>query len=132
MRILAGLAGALMVSASAAQADWYGICGMYQQVWSNAGACPGCSLIVADNPEIQFYFVESNNGWTAELTWVEGDESTATGEGKWGNVGGVYNNQGFDIDLYRDRAILTMDMTMHDPSVAGTVQAQYLCTDGSM
>ena len=120
------------LSTSAAQAEWLGFCGMYQQVWSNAGACPACSLIVADNPELQFYFVEANNGWTAELNWVEGDESVATGEGQWGDVGGAYGNQRFDIDLYRDRAILTMDMTMHDSSVAGTIQAQYVCSDGSM
>lgn len=54
------LAGMLALAAPAAMAQ--GFCGNYVQVSSNAGACPQCTLFIADNPEIQKYFAEANTG----------------------------------------------------------------------
>lgn len=124
-------AGMVVVSTGAvhAQAQFVGFCGNYVQLTSNAGDCLNCRLIIADNPKNQFYFVEANNGWTAELTWVDGDASVATGQGFWGDVGGAYDNAGFEIDLLQQGRVLTMFMTHHLPELSATIEATYACTD---
>jgi len=104
-----------------------GLCGNYKQVASNAGDCRDCTLMIADNPEIQKYFVESNNGWSAETTWVEGDASVAEGKGKW-NKGSAWAGKKFDLYLSQQGRTLTMQMTMRDRKL-GTVEAKYKCTD---
>jgi len=125
----AAMVAAVSLAATTANAEWLGFCGNYQQVTSTAGDCLECRLIIADNPEIQFYGVESNTGWSAELTWVEGDESVAQGAGHWGNVGGAYGGQNFDIDLVRQGDFLDMRMTHHAASLPGTIKARFVCRD---
>lgn len=122
----AAFAALSMAPAHATSPAWMGFCGMAVQTSSNAGDCPTCRLTIADNPEIQMYFVEANNGWSAELTFVEGDESVATGSGRWGAVGGAFSNAAFDIDMNRqgDRLFLTMS---HRDRSLGTVQASFAC-----
>ncbi|MBV0910821.1 hypothetical protein [Anianabacter salinae] len=120
---------ALIAVSGAAQSQPFGLCGNYVQLTSNAGDCFECRLLIADNPEIQKYFVEANNGWTAELVWVDGDASVATGQGFWGPVGGLFDNAGFEIDLNQQGRIMTMLMTHHLPELSGTIEATYACTD---
>lgn len=61
---------------------------------------PTCGLRIADNPHIQDFFVEADNGWTAELERVEGDPSLATGGGAGSTeVGGVSAGAAIDVDL---------------------------------
>lgn len=116
----------LLASTSAGQA---GFCGNYVQTWSNAGTCKTCKLQIADNPEIQKYFVEANNGWSAELEFVEGDASVATGSGRWKNVGGAYSGKRVSIDMNQQDLTLRMTMSVTDGSVPGAVKATYRCTD---
>lgn len=122
----AAFAALSMAPVHASSPAWYGFCGMAAQISSNAGDCPACRLTIADNPEIQMYFVEANNGWSAELTFVEGDESVAAGSGRWGAVGGAFNNAAFDIDINRQGDRLYMTMSHHDRAL-GTVQATFAC-----
>jgi len=116
----------LLTGTSAGQA---GFCGNYIQTWSNAGTCKSCKLQIADNPEIQKYFVKANNGWSAELTFVEGDASVATGSGRWKNVGGAYSGKRVSIDMNQQDVTLRMTMSVTDGSVAGVIKATYRCTD---
>jgi hypothetical protein len=128
VRLLGAMVFAAVLAPGFASA-YTGFCGSYKQVSSNAGYCATCTLQIADNPEIQKYFIESNNGWSAEATWVEGDDSVAEGTGKWKkSSGGAYGGKRFDISLTQQRRILTMTMTMRDRSL-GTVEAKYKCTD---
>lgn len=113
-----------------ASAQTIGFCGNYQQTSSNAGDCPTCTLMIADNPEIQRYFIEANNGWSAEAEWVEGDASVAEGKGQWSaEVGGAYAGKEFDILLSQQGRELTMAMTVSDGSIPGTIEGRFICTD---
>lgn len=126
--IFATLSG-LALSTGAALADWNGFCGTYQQVSSNAGACPSCSLMIADNPELQFYGVVANNGWEAELYWVDGDEGVAAGGGEWNDMAGSYAEQRFAIDMNRQGDRLFMRMTHYNPALGSAITAEYICLD---
>ena len=106
-----------------------GFCGTYAQTDSTLADCPDCRLIIADNPKIQFYFVESNTGWTAELHWVDGDETVATGAGTWGANLGAYSHATFDIDLSSQGDRLDLILSHHDPSLNSLFQASYACLD---
>lgn len=97
-----------------------GFCGNYIQTASNAGQCKNCRLTIADNPEIQKYFVTANNGWQAELTWTHGDDSNATGSGNWNN------GQHFDIDLSQQGRRL--NLIMSNPG-SGPIRATFNCLD---
>ena len=116
----------LLTSATAGQASF---CGNYIQTWSNAGQCKTCKLQIADNPEIQKYFVEANNGWSAELEFVEGDASVAAGNGRWKNVGGPYSGKPITIDMNQQGSTLNLTMSVSDGSVQGVIKATYRCTD---
>ncbi len=122
------IAGAFLLVASTTIAQ-AGFCGNYVQTWSNAGTCKSCKLLIADNPKIQKYFVEANNGWSAELDFVEGDASVAAGSGRWKNVGGAYGGKQVTIDMNQQGLTLRMTMSVTDGSVAGVIEATYRCTD---
>lgn len=123
------LAVALLGSFTFQQAH-AGFCGNYVQTSSNAGACANCRIQIADNPKLQKYFVTSSNGWSAELTWVEGDDSVAQGTGRWNrSISPPYGGKRFDIDMSEQGNILSMRMTVSDGSVPGTVRVTYLCLD---
>lgn len=122
----AALTACAVTPATASSPAWLGFCSMAQQVSSNAGDCPTCRLMIADNPETQMYFIEANNGWSAELFFVEGDESVAAGSGAWGRVGGAYERAAFDIDVNRQGDQLFLTMTHHNRSL-GTVRASFVC-----
>jgi len=129
MPVIFTLLFAVAASSAVAQSDWPGFCGNYVQTTSNAGQCVNCRLLIADNPEIQRYFVESDTGWSAELGWVDADPSVAAGTGTWGDVGGVYNRKPFAIDLSRQGAVLSMTMSHYDGALGGPIQATYVCLD---
>lgn len=104
-----------------------GFCGNYIQTSSNAGNCDTCKLMIADNPEIQKYFVTANNGWEAELSWTHGDDSTATGSGRWNrNLGHSLAGKRFDIDMNQQGRRLNMTMSLPG---SGPIQATFLCLD---
>ena len=122
------LTSALVIFALSGSAN-AGFCGSYVQTSSNAGDCPTCTLIIADNPEIQKYFVTSNNGWEAELLWTHGDDSTAAGSGRWNdNVGHALAGRGFEIDMNQQGRTLNMTMSMPRNNSA-PIQATFKCLD---
>ena len=93
---------ALILAAVPALANaqlWRGFCGNYEQLYSNAGDCPTCTLLIADSPETGMYFVEANNGWSAEAAMMRDDGSLAAGVGRWGSVGGIWDGANFGIML---------------------------------
>ncbi|MEM1387883.1 MAG: hypothetical protein AAF748_07015 [Pseudomonadota bacterium] len=129
--ILAGLGAGLAagIGQAVAQSEWTGFCGNYVQTTSNAGQCVNCRLLIADNPETQRYFVEADTGWSAELEWLGGDPSAAAGDGRWGTVGGVYDQQPFTIDMSAQGDVLYMTMGHADPSLGVPIESTYVCLD---
>jgi len=117
----------LPVAGPAAAQD--GFCGRYIQTSSNAGLCLTCRLSVADNPQIEAYFVEANTNWTAELLWADGNPGAARGTGSWGDVEGPYNNAGFDIDMWHEGEVLWVQMDHYSANLPGVVEASFLCAD---
>jgi len=104
-----------------------GFCGNYKQTSSDAGQCSNCTLMIADNPEIQKYFVESSTGWSAEATWVEGDASVADGTGKWkSGLGHSFSGKSFELSMTQQGK--TLDIVM-DHKSAGIIRASFRCTD---
>ncbi|MFO0994863.1 MAG: hypothetical protein U1E67_23365 [Hyphomicrobiales bacterium] len=104
-----------------------GLCGNYKQVSSSAGQCPDCTLMIADNPEIQKYFVESSTGWSAEATWVEGDASVAEGPGKWkSGLGHALSGKSFELSMTQQGK--SLDIVM-DHRGSGIIRAKFRCTD---
>lgn len=65
----------------------------------------------------------------AALAEFEGDPSVATGQGFWGDVGGVFDNAGFEIDMSQQGRILEMVMSHHLPEISAPIFATYACTD---
>ena len=107
-----------------------GFCGNYVQTSSNAGDCPTCKLLIADNPEIQKYFVTANNGWEADLSWTHGDDSTATGSGRWNNnVGHALAGRSFDIDMNQQGRTLNMTMSFPGNGNNAPIRATFNCLD---
>ena len=129
LRSVGAALSALLLSSAAAHAQWNGFCGNYQQVTSNAGACPTCTLMIADNPELQFYGVIANNGWEADLYWVNGNEGVAKGGGRWNDMAGAYEEQRFAVDMTRRGDRLFMQMTHYNPALGAPITAEYICRD---
>ncbi len=104
-----------------------GFCGNYKQTTSSAGQCSNCTLMIADNPEIQKYFVESSSGWSAEATWVEGDASVADGKGKWkSGLGHAFSGKSFELSMTQQGKKLDIVM---DHKGTGIIRASFRCTD---
>jgi hypothetical protein len=104
-----------------------GFCGNYKQTSSSAGQCANCTLMIADNPEIQKYFVESSTGWSAEATWVEGDASVADGTGKWkSGLGHAYSGKSFELSMTQQGKKLDIVM---DHKGIGIIRGSFRCTD---
>lgn len=113
---------ALLTLSSAAQAEF---CSKYQQTQSNAGHCNNCFVTIRSFPGQQAYTAHSNNGWYAEMNWVEGDSSVASGGGLWK---GAPKGEGFNIDLEQQGPTLRMTMQMYKNSQMGQViRAQFRC-----
>jgi hypothetical protein len=113
------LLGCLVIAACAigplpAQAQSDSIDGPWQQIQTNAGACPTCRLAIeADGPRL---IVTANNGWSATLVArPRGDIVDASGTGRWSSaVGGAMAGKPFHLDvvLKEQRLHLTMTMDM--------------------
>lgn len=84
--------------------------GTWQQVSSNAGACPTCSITITKRgAELR---VSSSNGWQATVySGQDGDTRSATGNGRWpANAGGAYAGRQFSLDLTAGPRGLEMSM----------------------
>jgi hypothetical protein len=96
-------------------------CVGYRQTSSTAGNCATCRVDIYDNPEIQKYFVEANNGWKAELTWADPRGSSASGMGQW------EDGKQFDISIRENGRNLSMSVQMIDGSL--NFEARFACAD---
>ncbi len=127
-RLIQAVLATIAIHVLAQQAN-AGFCSHYEQTWSNAGQCSHCQLSIADNPEIQKYFVQASNGWQAELTFVEGDSSVASGSGSWRNgLPHVYSGKDFEIDMTQQGQSLSMVMSTMVHGKRQIIQAKFRCT----
>jgi hypothetical protein len=113
---------ALIALSSVAQAEF---CKKYQQTHSNAGQCNNCFITIRSLPSHQVYSAQSNNGWYAEMNWVEGDSSVASGGGHW--LQGPKDEK-FQIDMEQQGSTLRMTMQMYKNNKRGhVIRAQFRC-----
>jgi hypothetical protein len=98
---------ALLALSNAAQAEF---CSKYQQTHSNAGQCDNCYVTIGSLPSKQLYSVTGSNGWYAEMHWVEGDSSVASGGGLWV---GAPESDFFEMDLEQQGSEMFMTMQMY-------------------
>lgn len=126
-RILLAAAALLAPLSAHAQTASQGFCDSYVQSFSSGDACPDCRLTFLDAGTATF--VQSNTGWSAELTAVNGDETAASGTGSWGNVGDEYAGQIFDIALARAGETLELLLTHRTPDLPENISAIYVCAD---
>jgi hypothetical protein len=92
--------------------------GAWQQIESNAGACPKCRILIAQKG--QSMSVVANNGWSA-VVGVEGsrDPIEARGTGVWGTERiGTTVGRRFDVDfrLVDQRLYMSMRVEMENGS----------------
>ncbi|HAT87015.1 MAG TPA: hypothetical protein DCS30_14345 [Rhizobiales bacterium] len=107
---------------STAQAEF---CKKYKQTSSNAGQCNNCFVTIKSLRQIQAYGVKASNGWFAELQWVDGDSSVATGWGRWA---GSKTTEGFELDLEQQGSTLRMTMQLVENRKRGqVVRAKFKC-----
>jgi hypothetical protein len=104
--------------AGPADAQEYLVEGAWQQIESNAGACPKCRISIAQKGES--LSVVANNGWSA-VVGVQGtkDPLEATGTGVWalgkiGTTAGRRFSVGFR--LMDQRLYMSMRVEMEDGS----------------
>jgi hypothetical protein len=99
-----------------AQADQ--IDGAWQQVESNAGACPGCRISFDQGNGS--WTVTANNGWTARVVArPNGDLTKAAGVGRWNSgLPGSFAGKPFDVDfaLRDQRLYMSMLVDMKNGS----------------
>ena len=126
-RLGLGLLGGLVFAAAMAPGiSQAAFCKNYKQTSSNAGACPTCKLSIASKPSKQQYVITSNNGWSATVTWIEGDDSVAEGPGKWkSGLGHAYSGKSFEIFLTQQGNKL--DMVMETKGVSGRIEGSFRC-----
>src|SRR4051794_7509401 len=98
------LAGCLLVALCAigplpARAQSESIEGPWQQIQSNAGACPTCRLAIA--PDGARLIVTANNGWSATvIARPLGDVVEASGTGRWSSaVTGALAGRALHVDV---------------------------------
>ncbi|MEQ8824315.1 MAG: hypothetical protein RIC14_08065 [Filomicrobium sp.] len=104
-------------------------CRSYEQTSSNAGDCPDCQLSIMNFPQEQAYAVHASNGWQAELNYVEGDSSVATGGGRWRKgLPHAYAGRDFDLDLTQQGKTLSMVMSTIIDGHRQVIRAEFRCT----
>ena len=118
-----GLLPALVVSLPAAAAeDIETIVGEWEQIASNAGACPTCRITFETRGKS--FTVTANNGWAATLSDIRATE--LSGAGEWdASVRGWPAGHAFTIHFRREGDRLQMTMTVDTgsadrPIVTGT------------
>jgi hypothetical protein len=106
------LAIALLAGLSVARADVQvdQIDGAWQQIESNAGACPKCRISIDQGGSS--LTVTANNGWSASVTIGQNsDLPNASGVGRWGtNLTGAFAGKRFNVDFVLKDQRLTMSM----------------------
>jgi hypothetical protein len=106
------LAVALVAGAPSARADAQldQIDGAWQQIESNAGACPKCRISI--DQDGSSLIVTANNGWSASVTTGQNTGlPNASGVGRWGtNLTGAWVGKRFKIDFVLKDQRLTMSM----------------------
>jgi hypothetical protein len=112
------IAFAFAAGAVAARAQSDPIQGPWQQIQSNAGACPACRLSI--EPSGASLMVTANNGWSATITARQhGAIIEASGAGRWNpGVGGGVAGKAFHADfvLREQRLYMTMSIDMPNGS----------------
>jgi len=102
------------------------IAGDWQQIESNAGACPKCRLSFQRRGSS--LAVTANNGWLASVVMEQQTISArATGVGRWGsNATRVYAGQPFNVEftLKGQRLYMSMRVDLADGS-RRTIRAVY-------
>jgi hypothetical protein len=96
------------------------------QTFSVGDNCPDCRITFLESAG---RFVQSNTGWSAELTQLSEDETSASGAGRWGNVGNEFAGEIFDLDLTRDGELLQLVMVHRTPALTGRIESTYICAD---
>ena len=118
LNLLCSLAIASTSFAGPADAQEDLIEGAWQQIESNAGACPKCRISIAQKG--QSLSVVANNGWSAVVS-IEGtkDPIEATGTGVWvpGKIG-TWAGRRFNVvfRLVDQRLYMSMRVEMEDGS----------------
>jgi hypothetical protein len=108
--LFAALAAFLIVSASPVRGGDDGVAGAWQQIESNAGACPKCRISIDQHGSS--WTVTANNGW--EATLVGGDSigsMNAAGAGNWKpTLTGAMAGKRFNVDFVLKDQRLYMSM----------------------
>src|SRR5690242_7153108 len=88
----------LLIGTSPARADDALAGGAWQQIESDAGACPKCRITI--DRRGQSFHVTANNGWTATLVAQEsGGATQAGGVGRWSDRAGVLAGKHFEVQF---------------------------------
>jgi hypothetical protein len=103
-----GLAVGLSVARADAQVDQ--IDGAWQQIESNAGACPNCRISIDQGASS--LTVTANSGWSASVTTGQRAElPNASGVGRWGtNLAAAWAGKRFKVYFVLKDQRLTMSM----------------------
>lgn len=126
--LLMGVVMLLGVSPCATRAQTFrtGLLGDWQQLQSNAGACPACRIAI--DQAGSGLAVSANNGWSARINVGRHvDDMAAGGRGQWnGAAGRGYAGRAFDavFTLRGDRLYLVMTPDRSGGS-RSTVKAVY-------
>ena len=117
-RLLLICLAVVFVSATAVRADdgVAEINGDWQQIASNAGACPTCRISFEQRGTS--LNVTANNGWAASLIAPPGDAMSVTGMGRWAGGNRAMAGQPFTVDfvLRGQRLYMAMLIEMRDGS----------------
>src|ERR1700704_918194 len=95
--LFAALAALLIVSASPVRGGDDGVAGAWQQIESNAGACPKCRISIDQHGSS--WTVTANNGWEATLAGESIGSMNATGAGNWKTLSGAMAGKRFNVDF---------------------------------
>jgi len=109
--VLISMACAGLSTSARAQVDF--LLGEWQQIASNAGACPTCQISLARGGDA--IAVTANNGWSARVSEQRGGAVIAVaGNGRWGAAGRGIDGKPFSIylELRSDRLYMTMQIDL--------------------
>ena len=109
LAILVAVAVALLFQHSQALAQAHEFLGDWQQLSSNAGACPRCQISFSGGSSQ--LNVAANNGWSATIdTHETAAGPTASGRGSWRAGVGTLASKSFSVDftLRGERLYMTM------------------------
>lgn len=121
-RAAAALALLLMLPSGLALAG--PLSGTWQQTSSNGGACPTCRISIKEDGSLAS--LAANNGWSADLSWLDQGGTKAAGRGRWKrDVGGAYAGKAIDVGVLLAGDVLTLTMSVSDGSIPGRIVGSY-------